>query len=244
MRLVCWWKARQLAREVLLGAIPMGHAASCPSCLRERARLAALVGALPHELAVPPPSSSFEDRVWSRLATSVEAKRRRLRPLALCAVAVVGACAAWVVFRPTAAPPPEQVVRNHAAPDSAAVSIPSVIKTPDPQVAKAESNRSAKQVRTHHRVATRFAKANPKKQVATPQQVAAKKAGWTDWAAYYEQIGYYGEASDAYAQAYKERQDPSLAYAAGCTAENAGDIPQALTYYAELLDTTSTKDRS
>jgi hypothetical protein len=60
---------------------------------------------------------------------------------------------------------------------------------------------------------------------------------WSEWGCWYEAHGDYGHAAAAYGQAYQEQQNPTLAYEAGVDSERAGDMTQALGYYAMVLST-------
>ena len=236
MKLSCWWAGRRLARQVLVGGTPTGHAAQCPVCRSEWAQLVGLAEALPKELPAVLPSASFEDRVWARICRPVERRDSRGVPVfASALVIVVLAGAAWLLVH--AQPVPKTggvpVVKHESTP----LPVKQVVPRPAKQLRAAVPK---PEVRHWHKV-TKLA-VKPKTHVA--DAALAKSVGWADIGAYYERAGLYGEASDAYALAYAEKQDPGLAYAAGCAAETAGDIGQAVTFYTELLDKSSEGDNS
>jgi hypothetical protein len=67
------------------------------------------------------------------------------------------------------------------------------------------------------------------------QKQTAARPKWVSWGAWFETRGDYLHAATAYGQAYQEQKDPTLAFAAGRSAECGGDIAQAVDYYAQLL---------
>lgn len=66
--------------------------------------------------------------------------------------------------------------------------------------------------------------------------VGVMRVAWQRQAARLEMEGRYEEASTAYGCAFRLRQEPGIAFAAGRTAEAAGNIESAVAYYAHLLN--------
>ena len=62
---------------------------------------------------------------------------------------------------------------------------------------------------------------------------------WSEWGRWFEALGDYPRAAEAFKQAYAEQRNPVIAYEAGMDSERAGDITQALGYYALVLSTTT-----
>lgn len=231
------------------------HLITCGACAAYYQDLRSLSGELSEAFTTPAASLGFTDAVWRRIerAEPVTVKPRPLPVMAAVAVAAVIALVIWTRAYTTGGPPPVPVnplgvfapqhVAEHDKTGSHAVrTTPAVVN----KVVRHEvirKNDPAPIFRRHHRIrrhrprivlpkAVRQLAKNdvPSKTVKQPL-----RPQWASWGAWWEARGDYLQASAAYGRAYEERNDPSLAFAAGRSAECAGNVAQAVEYYTQLL---------
>jgi hypothetical protein len=225
------------------------HVAKCAECAREWEALSALAHDLPRALPVQQPSPDFVTRTVRRLNEQHQpAHTASWLPLPT-AVALIALLVffAWWMIRPTPSSPTrgeDLVDRPAPAPEPApSPVIPEVaIAQPNevPQQLVTDSVRTPSPPRKPHRKVVAGARRTPGGPTGTitadrDTDTPAVSVSWEDWGDWYAEAGAYAHASDAYARAYQSAQDSNLAYATGYTAEAAGDVYQAVTYYSQYL---------
>jgi hypothetical protein len=252
--LICRILMRRLIRTVACGehaaADPglQAHLGSCKKCQSLVRDIRLLETNLAETLQTPKPTENFVTAVCARVEQRLPADRKM--PWAWKPLAAFGAVAVFVwaanVWQAPVREQPRYVV--NAGP-------PSIPKASEGKVKSAET--TAKNQGTEKKTVG-TPKRPRKKTMATPKAVPPivgktvlvqstpqkeRQIPWLDWAAYLEFTGDYARAADAYARAYEQKADPSIAYAAGCTAETAGDVGRAIDYYASVLNTPVGSDR-
>lgn len=95
--------------------------------------------------------------------------------------------------------------------------------------------RSKRQVAQGPAAAGGAGSAQPVRAGQRTASAAAESPSWTEVGAYYASNGDYRHAAAAYSRAAEVTGDPSVAFAAGWTAEASGDIVGAIEHYGRLL---------
>ncbi|GMV38091.1 MAG: hypothetical protein AMXMBFR61_25990 [Fimbriimonadales bacterium] len=256
MKLTCRLVRIRLARLVALGedlsadSRLAAHVAECSDCAREWAALSAVADDLPRVLPALQPSSDFVARTLRRLNEEPRpARTASWLPLpAAIVLAALLVFFAWWVVRPTPSSPTggEEIADTQVPPPEPApspVPPPVAITQPNdvPQQVVSDSVRTPTSARKVHRKAVAGARKSAPSvtsgtpTAAQPTETPTETVAWEEWGDWYAEAGAYAHASDAYARAYESAQDSDLAYATGYTAEAAGDVYQAITYYSQYL---------
>lgn len=255
MRLTCKIVRIRLSRLVAVGEdlstdVRLAtHVAKCSECAREWEALGALAHDLPGALPAPQPSTDFVARTMRRLEEHPRpAHAASWLPLpAAVAVAALLMIFAWWTTRPTPSSHTsgEDLVSKPIPAPAPAPSVPEAAITQPTDVPRQVASDSDRTPPPHKPQAKKVA-VRPRKVAApapgptvTPHRPTTKTShetiAWEDWGDWYAEAGAYAHASDAYARAYETTPDSSLAFATGYTAEAAGDVYQAVTYYSQYL---------
>jgi hypothetical protein len=254
-RLTCALASRALARQAALGRPPgcrswLGaHLAACDRCRQTWVEFGRLTDGLTELIAAPRPPDRFTAAVVERMVRP-QHRPGLVAPVLSAAVAVTLLVVAYQRLRP-AAPSAASSHRLVAAelrsptvidPEDRSNPIASVVVKPPPKRrAPLVNNRAAGRhrpwrparrnwtrrpagiVRPRSRPGSRGAPRPP-----TPEQ-------WTLYAALADSAGRPRDAAGAYGRAFAATGDPGLGLAAGQAAESAGDMGDAVDYYARLL---------
>ena len=256
MKLICRLVRIRLSRLVAAGEDSSAdrrlaaHLLRCPECAREWAALNALADDLPRALPVLRPSTDFVVRTVRRLHDQPQ-PTHKVSWLPLPAAIALGAALvffAWWTVRPTqtVTTRSDEVAATPVPAPELAPAIPEVTISQQngvPQQVVSNSCRtpsSTKKVYPKAVIAVRGASGGPSEKITADQPAGSPigNVSWKDWGDWYAEAGAYAYASDAYARAYHSSQDSSLAYATAYTAEAAGDVYQAITYYSQYLTQT------
>lgn len=259
-KLAClWWKQALAEHATDDRIIPENshlakHLERCPACVRDLAWYRATHRNLQGSLSAERATSDFADAAWARF-TAIPSPHPasgivRALPVAVCAA---GLALLLVVRHPWSSAPTNSPDRT-----AFAVTQPMEKGTTQPTVRMAESGRSLHgtalttagtrekvidrphTARRHEIRRTRshrsWARRKPNR---TDKQFASNSRlpnfSWERLASWYEVQGDYRSAAAAYDQAVRESPTEAREFNAGRTAECAGDIAQAITYYAHIL---------
>ena len=265
MALFCFWTRRACSQYVVLGRpLPPGsrleaHIRECSDCREYWNDLRMLTTDLDRLVNVPHPSPQVAEPIWERVKPMV-----RTYPsgrLTLAAAGALGlACGlAWWRFAPLhPAPPtaqeiasiqgkkaPDDPVRPPVVPGTERMTTQdgatkSVVKQPAPRLRHPlrwgrvrDRSRSEIQARRSHR---RPSFANPLRDDYSPERLRASGL-------MYEARGDPGLANVAYQAAYEQRPSGETAFDVGRTAEESGDMEQAMNVYAGLLESADARGR-
>jgi hypothetical protein len=240
------------------------HLEACPKCRVLFQDSQAMACELTVALSIPEAGEDFVENVWRRIEQARPAPAKRWSP-ALVATAAVVVIVTIIALRANTPPEvpdtpgrvssgaaAQQLVKN--VDDSDRVGAGETRKSPagasagsrkSPQKS-ATSGRHEPVVRprrnrTRRSTGRRLSAPRTKRMLAsnTPQTTVKKqepvRPKWASLGAWFEARGEYMQAATAYGRAYQEGSDPSLAFAAGRSAECAGDVAQAVEYYTQIL---------
>lgn len=241
-----------------------GHLENCKHCTELAQELAATADRIrtlrSNVIAAP----GFQDRVWADIQTRLTANRRQGRgrnvAVALAAAScVLAVIALWPRGNRTDATPQRVAFMNEASVGAsrvvgnvdvesvgthrktpAAVSIPKIDTSVNRRLASipAHGVRNSSNPRRPRRalkptVGQSLAGTRSAKSPAT--STTGSRIQWAAWGAWYESVGDYQTAMDAYGRALDERPDTGIALRAGQAAEQAGNLQQAVDYLSQAL---------
>lgn len=259
MSLLCFWRQRTLSHLTALGRpIPVGsalerHLIRCRDCRQYREDLSHLEQGLTRALTAPTPSPAFTRSVMRKLpALPCAAPAYNWKTgFALAAGTALAAVLVYAGWRCFPMPNPSMPTKIASAPPAVAptgqgASLHAPEKKPTTRRLQMQvrMNTISRESRRHpgalavHRLRHRrrvsgAALYAQKSQQESPQ--GGVLPAWAAWGSWYEEQGDYGRAAEAYGRAYAQQPDSALAYEAGMDSERAGDLTQALGYYACVL---------
>jgi hypothetical protein len=266
MALFCFWSRRACSHYVAMSLpIPPGssleaHMAHCAECREYWRELSTLTSELDRFLTVPHPSPWLAEPVWERVrppGRSFRWERASLAAVAACGL--VCGLAAWRLSLQLTRPAATTVAVNPTAkmPDEEPTS-PTPVK-PGPMLLPATDNsgpgltirRIPRQFQLvwaphhKHRPGTRYVQApQPDGSLQSVVDGAGAAARWQASGLVFEAQGDPGLANVAYQAAYQDHPTDETAFDVGRSAEESGDVEQALDVYAGLLESADAKSLS
>ena len=266
MALFCFWTRRACSQNAVLGRpLPPGsrveaHVKRCSDCHEYWNDMRALTADLGRLVNVPHPTHQVAEPIWERVKPSVRAYPSGRLTLVRAAALGLACGLAWWRFGPLHPAPPTAkelaIIRGHKAPDGPVLptTVPIKVRPAAPDtgavrmVVKAPAHRlrhplrwtqvlggkrSELQARRSH---PRPASSNPLRDPYAPERLRASGL-------MYEAQGDPGLANVAYQAAYDQRPSGETAYDVGRTAEESGDMEQAMNVYAGLLESADAGNR-
>lgn len=267
MALFCFWSRRACSHYVVLGeSIPDGsrlaaHIARCSACRVYWSDLQSLNSDLDRFIAVPQPSLQFAEPIWEHVKPSNT--RVAWSRVSLAAAVAVGLVCGWAFWRTGSTRPSgrsaETVARTLPKFNIEPAVVAPPTSTAPSQEASAPSLHRADIVRLsprHSRIvwmpaprSHHYSQSVPRRHprfdtLPLPQGTGDLSGEWRESGLMFESQGDPGLANVAYQAAYQERPSEQTAFDMGRSAEESGDVEQALDVYASLLDTADAKSRS
>ena len=260
MALFCFWTRRACSRFAVLGQpIPSGtslekHMARCPACRAYWNDLSLLTSDLDRFVTVPRPAPWLAEPVWERVRPSP--RSYPWERVSWAAAAACGLVCGWAVWRaalhsPASSPAPLVARGTPKMPDEppmeALPAAPGTLRLPSAgQMAHDSSIRRTPDQpfitwrgRPHRNTMVR-ARLHP---TAPPIVSATEPVSWQASGQAFEAQGDPGLANVAYQAAYLNQPSEETAFDMGRSAEESGDMEQALSVYANLLDAADVKSR-
>jgi hypothetical protein len=267
MALFCFWSRRACSHYAVLGLpIPPGssleaHMTRCSKCREYWSGLSLLTSDLDRLLTVPHPSPWLAEPVWERVRPA--GRSYHWGRASLATVAVCGVACGWVAWRlssqltrPAAVPVvinPTPKMPDEEPPITTPVK-PEPMRIPgygdfgsDWTIRRSPGPSQTILTMTHHRHHPGNRLARAPRQAGAPQPVmdaAALAVRWQASGLMFEAQGDPGLANVAYQAAYRDQPSEETAYDMGRSAEESGDMEQALDVYAGLLESADAKSRT
>ena len=262
MALFCFWYRRECSHYAVLGEpIPNGsalktHMAGCTGCRAYFSSLSLLTSDLDRLIAVPHPTPQFVAPVWERVRPP--SRGFRWGGASMAAAAACGLLCGWTVWKMTAhepAKPGNEVagIRPMKMPDEGTVAAPpiwpnlaapadggpgrTIQRQPQHRVYAGLNGGRHRWNRSRPRIRRQYAEVTP------VLNEAAVARSWQESGALYEAEGNPGLANAAYHAAYQAQPTEQAAFDMGRSAEEFGDMDQALNAYASLLDAADNRSR-
>jgi hypothetical protein len=264
MALFCFWFRRACSHYAALGeSVPPNssldaHIHVCAECRAYCQEISRLTADLDRLIAAPRPSAQYLEPIWERVRPTP--RPPQWSRLSLAGAAACGLACGWLAW---------QVAGRHVTPKSPEVAVSGVDKAPDEEPRKATAlelpdpkypttlaQRDADAVPARHslvferpslrgrRFRTRLA---ARRRSDVPPTAALPAAGAGKWRAQglmFESSGDPGLANVAYQSAYEHDPTEDAAFDVGRSAEESGDMEQALDVYAKLLESADAKSRN
>jgi len=260
MSLVCYLTRRAcsqfIAQELPLpkGSRIESHVANCAGCREYVRELSSLTMDLDRHLSIPVPEMRFIEPIWERVKPSP--RPARWSGLSLAGAAVCGLACGWFAWR-LATLPRTQPSENRIAGVTGSLPdpdrpkgpqfspVPDLPPTRDPTKMVELSPTPVRHFwprarRTHDPVYTALRSRAAKHQL---QEDVASSNRWRDSGRLLEAQGDPGLANVAYQAEYQEHPSDESAFDVGRSAEESGDMEQAMNVYAGLLEAADAKSR-
>lgn len=236
-----------------------GHLAKCGECARERDWFQAAHRDLKSSLTAEQAAAGFTDSTWARFSASTRPHRSYIPVLALSSAACAAVIAAAILVRnprtPPLVPTPDSTASaaTKPAPDNDIRPFDGKANPGKPTSGVGLTTSQSEQKSSlvpglirHHRVRHTdhkriLAYRKPIEAGATlvstsrPHFPETQTISWDQMASWYEYQGDYRSAAAAYIQAAREDPTDSRVFNAGRASECAGDVAQAIEYYARFL---------
>ena len=229
----------------------------CAECRAYWNGLHLLTSDLDRFISVPHPSPRLAEPVWERAMPA--SRGIRWGVLSMAAVAACGLICGWTVWRLTWRPPPgtgSEIARNHiktpdedpllAPPEGTGPSTPAFSPGPGPTIRRLPHPSQLANLRHGPRHPGRRGwRTGPRYAGTLPAMDEAAVAGsFRASGRLFETQGDPGLANVAYQAAYRAQPTEEAAYDMGRSAEESGDMDQALNAYANLLDAADVRSRA
>jgi hypothetical protein len=263
MALSCIWFRRACSKCAVLGEpVPTGsrletHLAGCEACREYWSELRILASDLDSLVSVPRPSAAYAEPIWDRVRPTVRSYRWGGAALATAAACGLACGLVWWRLAASAVRPQTtiQLVKQGTGSANKALATsppvekgtespersvreiaPAPIRSPSPHLVKWAPNR------IHFRPERLAAHNRPRHIPAidisnSPEALQASGR-------IYESQGDPGLANVAYQAAYQQRPSDDTAFDVGRSAEESGDMEQAMNAYAGLLDAAAARTQS
>lgn len=266
MALFCFWTRRACSRYAVLGQpLPPGskletHIANCSDCREYWDDMRMLTSDLDRMITVPHPSAGFAEPIWERVKPTKRAFQ--WGTVSLAAAAACGLVCGLVWWR-FASHQPEmtpyhEVVKNppkpHVDDPIAPIVAPEIGPLP---IHENAANRMAQAPAHHYRHPLKWANVRGASQTgrlaSRTQRRLSELANLrrSDSAAQlrasglmYEAQGDPGLANVAYQAAYQQHPSEDTAFDMGRSAEESGDMEQAMNVYAGLLESAGARTQA
>jgi len=261
MRLICLLRRREIARAVVLGEMPPTgsplavHIARCAACRVYHEELLELTGELPRTLHAPMPTGVFDAAILRRVSPTHSVRIAWRRPLLLATT--LGILLLLVLLRGrshgmrSGYPPVTQSTEQASLRDaSSPLRETSSEEKPFPEswlpmpsttlIPASLRDRTYVTHRIRHRkrrlaLHRHSTTPNPVPPAGDVERLCGSRADWIVRGNDLEAEGEHAQATLAYAHAYADQPERDTGFAAGCSAEQAGDLDDALGYYADVL---------
>jgi hypothetical protein len=260
MNLTCFWSRRACSRYAVLDEpIPPGsklltHIEKCDECREYWRSLSLLTTDLDLMVGVPSPSRQYLEPIWERVKPTKRAPD--WGRLTLVGAAACGLFCGWLTWRMAAAPKNEpdniRIADLKPMPDDGPL-LPTVPVEPrsDKVIAQgpnAATNAGYKMSELKWTgTLPRHRRHGPRRHGAPlPQEFAAAPTA-AEWRTRGEQLEAMGNprlANVAYQAAYQEHPTEEAAFDVGRSAEESGDMEQAMNAYAGLLAAADARTRN
>ncbi len=264
MALFCFWSRRASSRYAVLGQpLPSGtrleeHIARCPECREYWNDLRMLTYDLNRLVQAPHPSPQYAEPIWERVKpTSRVPQWGRLSLAATAACGLACGLVWWrfahperhpfyepgiaAITKPPAEDPVPPLAPANAGPKRTQGAVPTLARLPASTVRhrlRWSPVRSAERLaRGGHRSRHGGPVTIPLHGDESPESIRA--AGLR-----YESEGDPGLANVAYQAAYQQHPTEETAFDMGRSAEESGDMEQAMNVYAGLLESADTRARA
>lgn len=261
MNLTCFWYRRACSRYAVLNEpIPPGsrlltHIEKCDECREYWRSLSLLTTDLELMVGVPSPSRQYLEPIWERVKPTKRAPD--WGRFTLAGVAASGLLCGWLTWKmvavPSVSPSSGTVVKSNAAADEVPAPQLKVPGLPNIEPHSAYANNAATNA-GHKMSDVRWTSLVPRTRrhgqrrhaPSFPQELAGapSAAEWRTRGAQLEALGDPRLANVAYQAEYQEHPTEEAAFNVGRSAEESGDIEQAMNVYAGLLDAADTKTRT
>ena len=265
MNLTCFWSRRACSRYVALDQhIPAGsrldaHVARCDECRAYWNSLSLLTSELNRAIAAPHPSTQYLEPIWDRVRPT--SRSLRWGPASLTATAACGLACGWLAWRIAAPPvvpiPNTEFVRTlPKALDEDPIKSARVPDSPSDGSLRPRRSEFAVRPAPRMRVAKLTGESSHRRRSGPFKRMRRHDDGVgpelntdlppTDWQAsgrQFEAQGDPGLANVAYQVAFQETPSEEIAFDMGRSAEESGDMEQALNVYAGLLTAADTRTR-
>ncbi len=256
---ICFWSRRACSRYAALGQpVPAGsrldaHMMGCPACREYWRSLSLLTSDLNLLVTTPRPSPRYSELEWNRLAPAPP--QRGWNHLSLVGVAACGLACGWIVWNavsgltgqtnvpnvaangrkvPDEIPIPEHRVRPSST-DSRVAGVVGPTQARDNSPRRRHVNWTSVSF-VHRRPIHRYILwQRPRHKAAPEMRVDDPVLTWEESGRMLEAQGDPGLANVAYQAAYQEQPSDQSAFDVGRTAEESGDMGQAMDVYAGLL---------
>jgi hypothetical protein len=272
MGLLCFWSRRACSRYAALGLpIPSGsrleaHMARCTRCRAYGEDLTHVASDLSLFLVTPRPSLNFAENMWNRPLPASRPVGRGIR-LSLAAAMACSMAAGWVLWKIVperalsrdhshalyAAKQPDEIKmpdEGPAAPDfpllmgpQPTIRLQETSASPMPRHALRHSPWAGMRIRRRHYKSFQFVQAKPGSDTPAVINVSYTAQELHTAGELLESRGDPGLANAAYQAAYQQRPTEQAAFDMGRSAEESGDMEQALDVYATLLDSADARTR-
>ena len=262
MALICFWSRRACSQHIVQDSpVPPAsrigrHLAQCAECREYLSSLRLISSDLSTLIAVPHPTATFAEPVWERVKPAP--KPAPSGKLALATAAACGLACGWIAWRLTTQPPaleaPQISIRYMVKPITPNVLESSVEPGPAPRQGKPVAalpvpmNRGRGLRWSHVRGDGRYRRlavrrpwrGNIRPPAPQPRMLPPdlKASGL-----YLESQGDPGLANAAYQAEYERHPSEESAFDMGRSAEESGDMEQAMNVYAGLLESAATRSR-
>lgn len=231
------------------------HLAACRECSREFDWYCAAHRDLQRSLTAEKVAADFAAATWERFSAATPPRQSPAAiPLlsAACAAGIVVVLLWWKPWVPTRATPTlpvtvttkatvSRTAEQLAMQTSAAKSTAGDSLSPTPSEQRYAENPTQphrRRGRTHapqHMVRRQPSRMDLRRIAVAKSPTGTQPASWEQMASWYESHGDYWAAAAAYGQAVRENPTENRVFDAGRTSECAGDMAQAIDYYARLL---------
>jgi hypothetical protein len=232
------------------------HLARCTGCREYFDSLDLLASDLDRLVAVPHPSLQFAEPIWETVRKSP--KPARWGRVSLVAAAACGLACGWAVWRLTVrqeppAParqmasavqkPPEEDPLPSTAPPQETHAPETVVQTP--HLARKLPTHRLRWANSGRRGwANGIVRSTPRPSALPELTPAEEAARLRASGMIYESQGDPSLANAAYQASFEDRPTEETAFDMGRSAEESGDMEQALNVYAGLLDSADSKSRN